>query len=333
MRKNGYINDRLKMNVLPKNNNKTIEVKKTIKKSIKRNNSSNRYLDMYQKEKALKTNKNKNLLTPDVKKKKNKKYEKLFLDDNLIALLYQDKETINNNINLLSNSFDFSKSFDNIEEYMNLYFNSPDKNPSLNNTNEIINENINKNNIRKKIISKYSYKNKKWILIEEFNNKESNRIYWKEYSDNILIEKNDDINDFNILEKKYNYLKLEHNKIKQLFTDLNTKYENLNKKNKESQNQLNYYLLKIKEFEKDKEKYLKKNKKLKEEITKIPFLIKEEMNKFREEAGRKISKKIYELEQENKILKGERYNLNERKIIDKYEQFNGNRENIINYTK
>ena len=327
------INDRLKMNVLPKNNNKTIEVKKTIKKSIKRNNSSNRYLDMYQKEKALKTNKNKNLLTPDVKKKKNKKYEKLFLDDNLIALLYQDKETINNNINLLSNSFDFSKSFDNIEEYMNLYFNSPDKNPSLNKTNEIINENINKNNIRKKIISKYSYKNKKWILIEEFNNKESNRIYWKEYSDNILIEKNDDINDFNILEKKYNYLKLEHNKIKQLFTDLNTKYENLNKKNKESQNQLNYYLLKIKEFEKDKEKYLKKNKKLKEEITKIPFLIKEEMNKFREEAGRKISKKIYELEQENKILKGERYNLNERKIIDKYEQFNGNRENIINYTK
>ena len=326
--------DILKMNVLPKNNNnKTIEVKKTIKKSIKRNNSSNRYLDMYQKEKALKTNKNKNLLTPDVKKKKNKKYEKLFLDDNLIALLYQDKETINNNINLLSNSFDFSKSFDNIEEYMNLYFNSPDKNPSLNKTNEIINENINKNNIRKKIISKYSYKNKKWILIEEFNNKESNRIYWKEYSDNILIEKNDDINDFNILEKKYNYLKLEHNKIKQLFTDLNTKYENLNKKNKESQNQLNYYLLKIKEFEKDKEKYLKKNKKLKEEITKIPFLIKEEMNKFREEAGRKISKKIYELEQENKILKGERYNLNERKIIDKYEQFNGNRENIINYTK
>ena len=333
MRKNGYINDRLKMNVLPKNNNKTIEVKKTIKKSIKRNNSSNRYLEMYQKEKALKTNKNKNLLTPDVKKKKNIIYEQLFLGDNLIDLLYKDKETINNNINLLSNSFDFSKSFENIEEYMNLYFNSPNKNPSLNKTNEIINENINKNNIRKKIISKYSYKNKKWILIEEFNNKESNRIYWKEYSDNILIEKNDDINDFNILEKKYNYLKLEHNKIKQLFTDLNTKYENLNKKNKEFQNQLNYYLLKIKEFEKDKEKYLKKNKKLKEEITKIPFLIKEEMNKFREEARRKISKKIYELEQENKILKGERYNLNERKIIDKYEQFNGNRENIINYTK
>jgi hypothetical protein len=37
MRKNRYINDRLKMNVLPKHNNKTIEVKKTIKKSIKRN--------------------------------------------------------------------------------------------------------------------------------------------------------------------------------------------------------------------------------------------------------------------------------------------------------
>ena len=97
---------------------------------------------------------------------------------------------------------------------------------------------------------------------------------------------------------------------------LNNKYEQINKKNKESQIQLNNHLLKIKEFEKDKEKYLKKNKKLKEEINKIPYLIEKEMNKFREETVRKISKKIYELEQENKILKGERYKLDEKTMFD-----------------
>ena len=40
------------------------------------------------------------------------------------------------------------------------------------------------------------------------------------------------------------------------------------------------------------------------------------MNKFREETVRKISKKIYELEQENKILKGERYKLDEKTMFD-----------------
>ena len=58
MKKNGYLNNRLKMNIMLKKNIKNLEEKK-IKKSIKRNNSSYRYLDMYQKEKTLKTNKNK----------------------------------------------------------------------------------------------------------------------------------------------------------------------------------------------------------------------------------------------------------------------------------
>ena len=249
-------------------------------------------------------------------------------------LLKLNNENINNNFNLLSNSFDFSKSFSNIEDYISLFINSRNKIPSnIKAKEKTKNEILNENKIEK-IIAKYSYKNKKWILIEELNHEEIKNIYWKEYSDNILMVNNDNINDFNILEEKYNSLKLEYNKFKQLFIDLNSKYENLNKKNKESQNQLNYYLLKIKEIEKDKEKYLKKNQKLKEEINKIPYLIEQEMNKFRQEAGRKISKKIYELENENKILKGERYKLNERKIFDNYEVFfKDDNQERINYTK
>ena len=339
MKKNGYLNNRLKMNIMLKKNIKNLEEKK-IKKSIKRNNSSYRYLDMYQKEKTLKTNKNKNknLLTPDVNKKTIKKtniiYNQYAFDNNLNELLKLNNENINNNFNLLSNSFDFSKSFSNIEDYISLFINSRNKIPSnIKAKEKTKNEILNENKIEK-IIAKYSYKNKKWILIEELNHEEIKNIYWKEYSDNILMVNNDNINDFNILEEKYNSLKLEYNKFKQLFIDLNSKYENLNKKNKESQNQLNYYLLKIKEIEKDKEKYLKKNQKLKEEINKIPYLIEQEMNKFRQEAGRKISKKIYELENENKILKGERYKLNERKIFDNYEVFfKDDNQERINYTK
>ena len=127
-------------------------------------------------------------------------------------------------------------------------------------------------------------------------------------------------------------MKLEYNKIKQIYNDLIKKYENITKKNKEYQIQLNYNLHKLKETEKEKEKYFKKNLKLKEEIHKIPALIEQEMIKFREEAQKNISKKIYQLEQENKILKGERYllnNENDVNIIDSSynHKLNNNEEN------
>ena len=113
---------------------------------------------------------------------------------------------------------------------------------------------------------------------------------------------------------------------------LNKKYENINKKNKEFQIQLNYYFHKLKETEKEKEKYIKKNLKLKEEIHKIPSLIEQEMNKFREEAQKNISKKIYELEQENRILKGERVLFNNKEeinILDSFElKINDNKDNL-----
>jgi DNA repair ATPase RecN len=119
-----------------------------------------------------------------------------------------------------------------------------------------------------------------------------------------------------------------------IFNDLKNKYENIIKKNKEFQIQFNYYLHKIKDLENEKEKYIKKNKKLKEEIHKIPSLIEQEMNKFREETQKNISKKIFELEQENKILKNERHLLNSRdevNIIGSYEfklDSNGENPNI-----
>ena len=329
MKKNVYINNLLRMNIMIKNNNNE-NIKTTYKKSLKRNNSSQRYLEMYQNEKLI----NKNQLTPDVNKKSIKKTNILFYDQNTLknkytCLLGEKEEKMSNNLNLLSNSFDISTSFSNIEEYMNLYFNSGKKNPLFNKENEIFQNNIIINNIKEKIIAKYEYKNKKWVLIEVLDNKDkikSKNIYWKEYSEN--IEENNkngnndnngiknDFQDFNVLEEKYNSLKLEYNKMKQLYYDLNNKYEQINIKNKEIKTQLNYYMLKIKEIEKDKEKYIKSNKKLKEEINKIPFLIEQEMNKFREEAGKKISKKIYDLEQENKILKRERYKSKERTIFN-----------------
>ena len=101
-----------------------------------------------------------------------------------------------------------------------------------------------------------------------------------------------------------------------MINDLIKKYENITKKNKEYQIQLNYNLHKLKETEKEKEKYFKKNLKLKEEIHKIPSLIEQEMIKFREEAEKNLSKKIYQLEQENKILKGERYLLNKKNEVN-----------------
>ena len=337
-------------------------IKKNIKNKtpIKRNNSSQRYLNMYQNNKNEKSIK-KNLLTPDINKKSIKKTKKIFdenelnrrenydndyltLENNYIDLLTKENGIFNDNINLLSNSFDVSQSLANIEDYMNFFY-SKNKNPFINkiNNNGSNKKDDKEKNKKVKIIAKYSYKNKKWVLIEELNdNQTSNNtnintninIYWKEYDDDNFFKNYtklniDDKKDFNDLEEKYNSLILEYNKMKQMFNDLNNKYEIISKKNKESQTQLKCYLMKIKEIEKDKEKYLRKNKKLKEEINKIPYLIEKEMSKFKEETGRKISKKIFELEQENTILKGERYKSNDNKIELKFFEehdflFNGN---------
>ena len=334
MKKNGFVNNRLRMNFMVKNSIKSKTPSKNQKKTINKNNSSRRYLDLYQNEKSVP----KNLLTPDINKKSIKKksiYEQQHntLETDFLNFLNEGDNNINNNVNLLSNSFDISRSLVNIEEYMNLYYHSKNKNPFLNK----INDNEEKEDEKmdkEKIIAKYSYKNKKWILIENFDeNGKSMNIYWTEIlKDNLNNEKNNELKDFNCLEENYNSLKLEYNKIKQLFNDLNNKYENINKKNKEFQVQLNYYFHKLKEIQKEKEIYIKKNKKLKEEIHKIPSLIELEMNKFKEEAQKNISKKIYELEQENKILKSERYLLNnksESNILNSIEiKLNSNGEGL-----
>ena len=348
--KNKYVNNRQRMNLMIKKNIKN-------KTPTKRYNSSQRYLNMYQNNKNEKSIK-KNILTPDINKKSIKKTIKLFdenklnrrenydydydyltLENNYIDLLAKENENFNDYTNYLSNSIDISQSLVNIENYMNFFY-SKNKNPFINKINNGSNEKDDKEKNKKvKIIAKYSYKNKKWVLIEELNNDQTPNnsninIYWKEYEDESYFKNYiklgiDDKKDFNYLEEKYNSLILEYNKMKQMFNDLNNKYEIISKKNKESQMQLNCYLMKIKEIEKDKEKYLRKNKKLKEEINKIPYLIEKEMNKFKEETGRKISKKIFELEQENTILKGERYKSNDNKIELKFFEendflFNGN---------
>ena len=319
MKKNEFVNNRLRMNFMVRKNCKSKTPSKNPKTQINKNNSSRRYLDLYQNEISIQ----KNLLTPDINKKSIKK-KPIFepqhntLETDFLNFLEEDNENINNNINLFSNSFDISRSFVNIEDYMNLYYHSKSKNPFLNKFSNSEEKENNKKIENEKIIAKYSYKNKIWVLTEKFDDKENSiDIYWKEVLDtNIIKGENNDLKDLNLIEENYNSLKLEYNKIKQLFNDLNNKYENINKKNKEFQIKLNYYFHKMKEIEKEKEKYIKKNQKLKEEIHKIPSLIEQEMNKFREEAQKNISKKIYELEQENKILKGEKFIFNNKDDVN-----------------
>ena len=335
MKKNEFVNNRLRMNFMVRKNCKSKTPSKNPKTQINKNNSSRRYLDLYQNEISIQ----KNLLTPDINKKSIKK-KPIFepqhntLETDFLNFLEEDNENINNNINLFSNSFDISRSFVNIEDYMNLYYHSKNKNPFLNKFSNSEEKENNKKIENEKIIAKYSYKNKIWVLTEKFDDKENSiDIYWKEVLDtNIIKGENNDLKDLNMIEENYNSLKLEYNKIKQLFNDLNNKYENINKKNKEFQIKLNYYFHKMKEIEKEKEKYIKKNQKLKEEIHKIPSLIEQEMNKFREEAQKNISKKIYELEQENKILRGEKFifnNKDEVNILDSCElKINGNNESL-----
>ena len=335
MKKNEFVNNRLRMNFMVRKNCKSKTPSKNPKIQINKNNSSRRYLDLYQNEISIQ----KNLLTPDINKKSIKK-KPIFepqhntLETDFLNFLEEDNENINNNINLYSNSFDISRSFVNIEDYMNLYYHSKNKNPFLNKFSNSEEKENNKKIENEKIIAKYSYKNKIWVLTEKFDDKENSiDIYWKEVLDtNIIKGENNDLKDLNLIEENYNSLKLEYNKIKQLFNDLNNKYENINKKNKEFQIKLNYYFHKMKEIEKEKEKYIKKNQKLKEEIHKIPSLIEQEMNKFREEAQKNISKKIYELEQENKILRGEKFifnNKDEVNILDSCElKINGNNESL-----
>ena len=76
MKKNGYVNNRLRMNKMIKNKmNKNIQAK-TPNKNINKNTTSQRYLNLYQNEKSAK----KNMLTPDINNKNIKR--NLYLSNN-----------------------------------------------------------------------------------------------------------------------------------------------------------------------------------------------------------------------------------------------------------
>ena len=118
MKRNSYINNRLRMNQMIKISTKSKTPSRIPNKKNQKNenNSSRRYLDLFQNEKSIQ----KNLLTPDINKKSTKKisiYEPKnnTLETEFLNFLNQDEKEINNNINLLSNSFDMSRSIINIE--------------------------------------------------------------------------------------------------------------------------------------------------------------------------------------------------------------------------
>lgn len=299
--KKGLINNRIKMNNILKKNSSN-------KNCLRRNysSSSQRYLNMYEKEKEKTIKKNNRIpngnestnkinLTDIGAPKTNKKIPKNQINKKEKLTSIKHKE--NSNL-ILSNSFDISQSNFNIQEYMNFLSNHPIKNPFIDNISNQVKDEINNNEIIKKIIYKYTYKNKKWYLVEENNNK----IYWEEYF--MENEKdNKEINDLNSFEEKYISLKYEYNKLNKLYNEIKTKFDYLKNSSKSYDIQIKNYLIQIKNLEDKKEEYINKNKKLKKEINKIPYLIEQAMIKFKEEAGKKISKKIYDLEQENKLLK------------------------------
>ena len=288
--------------------NKILEKNSNNKRCLRRNysSSSQRYLNMYDKEKEKtikKYNKipngnesKKNINLTDIgAPKQNKKISKNQINKKEKLTPIKPKENFNL---ILSNSFDISQSNFNIQEYMNFLCNHPIKNPFNDNIANQAKTEISINKITKRIVNKYSYKNKKWYLIEENDSK----IYWEEYF--IENEKdNNEINNLNSFEEKYSSLKYEYNKLNKLYNEIRKKYDFLKKSSKNYDIQIKNYLIQIKNLEDKKEEYMNKNKKLKQEINKIPYLIEEAMIKFKEEAGKKISKKIYDLEQENKLLK------------------------------
>ena len=221
MKGNFYINNRLRMNQMIKNNIKSKTPSRIPNKKNQKNenNSSRRYLNLFQNEKSIQ----KNLLTPDINKKSTKKisiYEPKnnTLETEFLNFLNQDEKEINNNINLLSNSFDMSRSIINIEEYMNLYYYSKNKNPFLNKISDSIEKENPKQIEKEKFIAKYTYKNKNWALIEKLDvNDKTINIYWKEIlEENIINDNNKVLKDLNFLEDNYNSIKLEYNKIKQI---------------------------------------------------------------------------------------------------------------------
>ncbi len=255
-------------NYYSKRNNRLTKKEFNKKNNIRSNSYSSRYINMYLTKEMD--------ITPKHKKNiSNNKYDYKQIEDdyynisrikNTEICRYNDSSPNNNehqdivnifktdNTKLKKNNNDIKKEKDQI-----LFFEKKGDNNFIISTKE--KEGNKKNQISQKIIAKYSFLNKTWILIEEIFDNSIINLFWTEVNENILKQyklrlKNKEIkdlneNDINIVFKddykekyenqikKYNALNIQMNEVNQKFEYLKTKFNQVDNQMKERDTLIN----------------------------------------------------------------------------------------------
>ena len=255
-------------NYYSKRNNRLTKKEFNKKNNIRSNSYSSRYINMYLTKEMD--------ITPKHKKNiSNNKYDYKQIEDdyynisrikNTEICRYNDSSPNNNehqdivnifktdNTKLKKNNNDIKKEKDQI-----LFFEKKGDNNFIISTKE--KEGNKKNQISQKIIAKYSFLNKTWILIQEIFDNSIINLFWTEVNENILKQyklrlKNKEIkdlneNDINIVFKddykekyenqikKYNALNIQMNEVNQKFEYLKTKFNQVDNQMKERDTLIN----------------------------------------------------------------------------------------------
>ena len=255
-------------NYYSKRNNRLTKKEFNKKNNIRSNSYSSRYINMYLTKEMD--------ITPKHKKNiSNNKYDYKQIEDdyynisrikNTEICRYNDSSPNNNehqdivnifktdNTKLKKDNNDIKKEKDQI-----LFFEKKGDNNFIISTKE--KEGNKKNQISQKIIAKYSFLNKTWILIQEIFDNSIINLFWTEVNENILKQyklrlKNKEIkdlneNDINIVFKddykekyenqikKYNALNIQMNEVNQKFEYLKTKFNQVDNQMKERDTLIN----------------------------------------------------------------------------------------------
>ena len=255
-------------NYYSKRNNRLTKKEFNKKNNIRSNSYSSRYINMYLTKEMD--------ITPKHKKNiSNNKYDYKQIEDdyynisrikNTEICRYNDSSPNNNehqdivnifktdNTKLKKDNNDIKKEKDQI-----LFFEKKGDNNFIISTKK--KEGNKKNQISQKIIAKYSFLNKTWILIQEIFGNSIINLFWTEVNENILKQyklrlKNKEIkdlneNDINIVFKddykekydnqikKYNALNIQMNEVNQKFEYLKTKFNQVDNQMKERDTLIN----------------------------------------------------------------------------------------------
>ena len=255
-------------NYYSKRNNRLTKKEFNKKNNIRSNSYSSRYINMYLTKEMD--------ITPKHKKNiSNNKYDYKQIEDdyynisrikNTEICRYNDSSPNNNehqdivnifktdNTKLKKDNNDIKKEKDQI-----LFFEKKGDNNFIISTKE--KEGNKKNQISQKIIAKYSFLNKTWILIQEIFDNSIINLFWTEVNETILKQyklrlKNKEIkdlneNDINIVFKddykekyenqikKYNALNIQMNEVNQKFEYLKTKFNQVDNQMKERDTLIN----------------------------------------------------------------------------------------------